>query len=126
MFFEILKKYRNDIILIVVMIALSLSSWFIISANKTEGGSVVIMVDGKEYARYPLNTDRKVVIDDGDNYNILVIKNGVASISDASCPDKLCMNQGDIHYNSETITCLPNKVVVKIISDVEPEVDFYS
>ena len=108
------------------MIILSVSSWFIIDAAKTAGGSVVVMINGKESARYPLNKDVEVTIKNGDGFNILVIKDGIASIIEASCPDKLCVRQPDISYNTETITCLPNSVTVKVISDVAPETDFVS
>ena len=108
------------------MIALSVSSWFIIDALKTEGGTVVVMIDGKESARYPLNKNNSITIKNGDSYNILIIEDKVATIKEASCPDKLCVRQHDIAYNGETITCLPNRVTVKIISDVAPETDFIS
>ena len=126
MFFNVLKKYRNDIILILLMIILSFSAWIIIDAVKVEGGTVIIVNDGKESARYSLNDDFEVTIKNGDNYNHLVIKDGVAKITDASCPDKLCVKQHNIAYNGETITCLPNKIVVKIISENGPETDFTS
>ena len=126
MFFKVLKKYKNDIILIIVMIALSVSSWFIIDAVKTEGGSVIVMIDGKESAKYALNEDSEITIKNGENINNLIIEDGVAKIIEASCPDKLCVKQHSIAYNGETITCLPNKVVVKIISETAPETDFTS
>lgn len=108
------------------MIALSVFSWFIIDAIKTEGGSVVVMIDGKESARYALNKDTQITIKNGDSSNNLIIKDGFAKIVEASCPDKLCVKQNSISYNGETITCLPNKVVVKIISETAPETDFTS
>lgn len=126
MFFDILKKYRNDIILILVMVVLSGFSWLIIDAIKTEGGTAVVLIDGKESARYPLNKNNKITIKNGDEYNVLVIEDNFASIKEASCPDKLCVKQHDIAYNGETLTCLPNKVVVKIISETAPETDFIS
>ncbi len=126
MFFETLKKYRNDVILIIIMIILSVSSWVIIDTVKTEGGSVVVLTDGKETARYPLNKDAEITIKNEDKFNLLIIKDGTAKIIEASCPDKLCVNQHSITYNGETITCLPNKVVVKVISEKTPETDFTS
>lgn len=126
MFFEILRKYRNDIILIVCLLIISTSAWFIIDATKTEGGTVVVMKEGKEYARYPLNRDAEIVIKNGKGHNLLVIKDGSATIEEASCPDKLCVKQPDIAYNGETLVCLPNKITVKIISEIEPEADFVS
>lgn len=105
---------------------MSVSTWLIIDATKTAGGSVVVMIDGKESARYPLNKDAEITIKNGENYNILVIKDSKAEIIEASCPDKLCVKQNEIAYNGETLTCLPHRVTVKVVSDKSSETDFIS
>ena len=87
------KHYlRNDIILIVSVILVSLLAVFLINANKTEGGKAVVVKDGKEVASYPLNIDTEVKLENNGGYNILVIKDGCAYIKEASCPDKICVN----------------------------------
>lgn len=127
MTFKKLKKYRNDIILIFCLILLSFSSWFIIDAIKTKGDCVIVMLNREEYARYPLNEDAEIKIENGDEFNILEIKNGKAKIVEASCPDKYCVKQGAISYNLQIpLTCKPNRVTVKVISDETPEIDFVS
>ena len=42
---------------------------------------------------------------------------------DASCPDQLCVDQNEISFDKESIICLPNKVVLTVISDTESDVD---
>ena len=119
------KNYlRNDIILISSVILLCLAAIFIFNANKTEGGRAVVIRNGKEVASYPLNVDTEVCLENGKDYNILVIKDGYAYIKEASCPDKLCVNNTKKKYNGETLICLPNKITVKIVSGSEPETDF--
>lgn len=119
------KHYlRNDIILIVSVILVSLLAVFLINANKTEGGKAVVVKDGKEVASYPLNIDTEVKLENNGGYNILVIKDGYAYIKEASCPDKICVNNTKKKYNGETLVCLPNKTTVKIVSNEEPETDF--
>ena len=36
-------------------------------------------------------------------------------MTDADCPDKLCVKTGRISKTGETIVCLPHRVVVEII-----------
>lgn len=48
------------------------------------------------------------------NYNIVRVENGRISVSDASCPDKICVNTGYITNGSVPISCLPNKLIIKI------------
>ena len=46
--------------------------------------------------------------------NHIVIQDNAVYMSDADCPDKLCVHTGTIHKTSETIVCLPHRVVVEI------------
>ena len=51
--------------------------------------------------------------------NTLVIENGQVYISDASCPDKVCIYQGKISRPGEMIVCLPNLMIAKIVGEEE-------
>jgi hypothetical protein len=53
----------------------------------------------------------------------LIIKDGYADIVEASCPDALCVHQKSIHNNGEKMICLPNKVLVEVISENKSSVD---
>ena len=117
------KKHRNDLILIAVLLAAAGIAFGIIQLGKKSGGYAVVVQDGKEVATYPLNMDTSVTINSPTGFNTLVIKDGKADVTDADCPDKLCVNQHSISYDGETIVCLPNKLVVKIVSEAESDVD---
>lgn len=117
------KKHRNDIILIAALLAAAGIAFGVIQLGKTRGGYAVVVQDGAETAKYPLSEDISVTITSPTGYNTLVIKDGKADVTDADCPDKLCVNQHSISYNGETIVCLPNKLVVKIVSGEEADVD---
>ncbi len=54
-----------------------------------------------------------------------MIENGTAYLSDANCPDKLCVHQGKISRTGEVITCLPNKLTVTVFG-AEESVDLIS
>ena len=58
--------------------------------------------------------ERFFVEDDPCEYNILVIKNGQVSVSEASCPDQICVHHKKIEHEGESIVCLPHKFVVTI------------
>lgn len=124
--FSLLKKHRNDIILISVVLIIAVVGWLLITLNKTEGGYAVVVIDGEETASYPLNRNTEVRLTFRDDYNILVIEDGAAHIESASCPDKLCVMQEEVRYNGETLVCLPNKTTVKIVSQVDSEIDLIS
>lgn len=109
------KKLRNDVILIAVCLFVSLALWAVVMLTKKPGEVVVVTVNGEEYARYPLSEDREVVIETERGKNILVIKDGYADITEASCPDGLCERQRKIDESGESLVCLPNKVTVTVI-----------
>ena len=97
------KKHRNDLILIAVLLAAAGIAFGIIQLGKKSGGYAVVVQDGKEVATYPLNVDTSVTINSPTGFNTLVIKDGKADVTDADCPDKLCVNQHSISYDGETL-----------------------
>lgn len=117
-----MKIKRNDIILIALFLIIAMGIMAFLSITRTDGAIVTVKVNNEIVGTYSLNEDITVQIGD-NNYNVLVIENGKARISEASCPDLLCVNQKAISYNGESIICLPNKVVVEIIGNESSDID---
>lgn len=99
------------------MLLIALALLLVVELTKEEGARVVVKVDGKEIAEYSLTVDGKYELNGGTN--TLVIENGHAYLSDANCPDKLCVHQGKISRTGEVITCLPNKLTVTVFGAKE-------
>lgn len=118
---------KNDIIVIAVILAVAAASWSGMRAwqrENTKTPTAVVTVDGAEFGRFLLREDvtEKIELPDG-SYNILEIKNGKARVTEASCPDGICVNHRAVSRQGETIVCLPNKVVVEIQNGAEPDLD---
>ncbi len=118
-----MEKHKNDIILFVCLLAVALIAYFAFTQARTEGATVLVTVDGEKIAEYPLSENTEIRIGDSDCGNTLVIKDGKAHIKNASCPDKIC-ERNEIHYNGESIVCLPNKTVISVKSADEAPHDF--
>lgn len=114
---------KRDIILIASILAVAIALFLIVELTKEEGAGVVVKVDGVEVAEYSLSKNGTYPLNGGTN--ILVIENGRAYLSDANCPDKLCVHQGKISRTGEVITCLPNKLTVTVFG-AEESVDLIS
>ena len=118
---------KNDVILIAGLLLAALAafggiSWYL--AADTQKAEAVVEVDGQEKGRYPLDQDTSVEIQlEGGSYNLLEIKDGRADITEASCPDKICVDHRPVSRRGESLVCLPNKVVVEIENGQEAEVD---
>lgn len=79
--------------------------------------SLRITVDGEIYGIYSLSEQlQQIVI--GDT-NVCVIEDWYCKMTEASCPKHICMESKKIRKDGEMIVCLPNKVVLEIISDDE-------
>ena len=110
---------KNDIKLILILL---LSTLIVVGAlfarkltEEQDGKRVVVSVDGVEVASFPLDEDRTYEISGYDEgHNTLIIRDGEAYMSDASCPDHLCMGMGKISHAGQSIICLPNRVIVEI------------
>ena len=101
-----------DLVLIVVLLLVTLSVYFVFSAVTEEGRVVRVYKGNRVIAEYPLSVDAEYSIGNG---NTLKIENGEAFMSSADCPDKWCMRQGKICDKGERVTCLPNKVMLEIV-----------
>lgn len=92
--------------------------------NSGRADLVFVLQDGEQVAAYPLSEDRTAIISyDENEYNLLMISGGTAFVSDADCPDRLCVSQKAISRKGESIICLPHKLVILIDSEEVGEVD---
>lgn len=114
------KKNDNILIAVILVIALLFGVVLIFTQKSAENGMVIVTIDGAEYARYSLdeNIQEKIVQSDG-SYNILEIKDGEVDVTEASCPDGICVDHHKISKTNQNIVCLPNKVVISIENSEE-------
>ena len=137
---------KSDIWLITILIIASLVGIFfsIKTLKNTAEKYCQISVDGKviktitlreEYTeKITIETDHKdtnlkdIILKNSDSknlksYNVIKINNGTVEIIEADCPDQICVKSGLISIPSQQIVCLPNKVIVKVISKDENKLD---
>ena len=109
-------NYTRDLILVAVLLVAALALFFGLRSRQARdtgtGAQAVVTVDGKEIGRYPLKKSGTFPLNGGTN--ILVVENGEAWVSEANCPDKVCMGMGKISRNGEFIACLPNRLLVVV------------
>ena len=114
---------NNDLILIAVILAVAVLILGYSLLTRTEGAYAVVTVDGEEIGRYRLDKPLETEIVSAFGRNVLVIADGKASVIEADCPDGLCVSQGAICYEGETIVCLPHRLIVAIEGGTAGEID---
>ena len=71
-------------------------------------------MDGEVFGEYSLDENREIAI--GDT-NVCRIQDGKVQMTEADCPDQLCIHQRAVDAGGGSVICLPNKVVIEAISD---------
>lgn len=114
------KKKKRDIIFIGVLLVVALIAFFVVDKFiKKDGNKVVIKVDGEIVKIVNLTDTNNIIVNGYDGgTNTVVIENGTVYMTEADCPDKICVNTGKISKIGETIVCLPHRVVVEIQGEV--------
>lgn len=120
-----MKSLKIDIILIISVLIAAFFIWAVpFFTQRGKPASVNVFQDGQKIGVYSLSEDQTVFIPcEEEHYNLLFISNGAASISDADCPDGLCVKAHSIQQSGESIICLPHKLVIQIESEKEGTLD---
>lgn len=105
---------KADIILAILLIIAGLAVSYAFAAGNQTGQTVYIMVEGEEYGYYSLLEDQTVSVEQDGHINKITIKDGKVSMAFSDCRNQDCVLQGEISDTSQSIVCLPNKVVVEI------------
>ena len=119
------KSCKRDIVFIAAATVILLIVFIISRLIYSRPGDIVrVEYEGRLVGEYALAEDKSIYIPDEENTkNILNISGGEVYMSEADCPDKLCIKQGRIKNGGESIVCLPNSVVITVISDSEAGYD---
>ncbi|MCC8142127.1 MAG: NusG domain II-containing protein [Lachnospiraceae bacterium] len=120
------KIGKKEIILLIILFAALFVIWFCYhQIHRESGNRIRVTVAGETLGEYDLSTDREIPIESGGSVtNTLIISEGKADMISADCPDQICVNAQPVSKKNESIVCLPNQIVVEVISsDEEPEFD---
>ncbi len=115
------KTAIRDIVLVILLVVLA-GGMYIGNQimNRKPAVIVEVSVDGVVVEELDLSKDTEFVVKGYQGgTNTLVIENGQVYITDATCPDKVCIHQGKINRSGEMIVCLPNLMIAKIVGEEE-------
>lgn len=112
-----IRRADSILFLIIVLVGVLLLGIYLFYPRK-EAAQMIVTMDGKEYCSASLATNQTIPIEeDGATINVITIEDGEVYMSDATCPDQLCIKQGHKSKDGETIVCLPHRVVVTVLSE---------
>lgn len=114
---------KTDFILILIVLAVAGAAGLILHFGSDGGEYVRLEVDSKVYDTVSLSENRTVELNTEYGTNTVVIENKTVSVTDADCPDKICVKHSKISKTGESIICLPHRLVVTVVDENEPEID---
>ena len=105
---------KGDLILIFTILILAAAFLLFTKFSRQEGGCFVVTIEGREYGRWSLDKDQTINISENGFHNRLQVSRGKVEMTEADCPDKICVHHKPAAYEGETIICLPHKLVVTV------------
>ncbi len=112
------EKAEKILYSILAVVTAGLLIWHFVTPPK--GKQVEVRVEGKLLETCALDVDKTFAIGEKGHRNFVVIKDGAAQVTEADCPDQVCVNRGKISRVGESIICLPHRVVIEVTSDEKP------
>ena len=104
------------VILGVLLLAAVIGLVFVRSQRET-GAEVQVLQGGEVTDTLSLGKNVTRRYENGNGgYNIVEVREGKVSVTEASCPDKVCVNHGPTDQTADPIVCLPNKLVVRVLA----------
>lgn len=112
-----MKRTRFWVILIGILLAASLAA-AVLLAGRTQGGTARVYQNGVLLRTIDLNgVDEPyafTVEDDRGGTNVVEVERGRIRVSQADCPDQVCVRQGWISTSAAPVVCLPHGLVIEI------------
>lgn len=115
-----MKKAKIITIAVIILFAASAAGTFFVM-QKPKGRIAEVVQDGKVLYTIDLNTaeNRSFTVSYGDSSNTITVENGEIYVSDAECPDKICIKTGKLQCESLPIVCLPNRLIIRFKEGTE-------
>lgn len=117
-----LNVKKGDIYIVGIVCLVTLVG-FVITRTKEPGQIVKITYKGQE-TEYSIADEQEIVIEDHHEVtNIVKISDKCVVMTEANCPDQICVKHKAIQKDGEMIVCLPNQVFVEVVGGKEKEID---
>ena len=110
---------KTRVILFLLLAAVAASAaWLLLRDGDTDAPTARILRDGVLLEKIDLNQVEEsytLTFEDERGTNTVLVEPGRIRISEADCPDQVCVNQGFISDGTVPIVCLPHRLLVEIV-----------
>jgi hypothetical protein len=114
-------KVKGDLVVIVVLLLIGVGAFVynqVVLPKRAPGNKVLIEIEGKVVRELDMARDAAPIrFETEHGYNIVEIRDGQVRVSDADCPDQICVHTGWRRHVGQVIVCMPHYFVVRIMGD---------
>lgn len=110
---------RTKVILLLLLAAAAVSAAYILLRDRgTDAPVARVTRDGvllKEIDLGGVDAPYSLTFEDGSGTNTVLVEKGRVCVSEADCPDQICVHQGWISDSVIPIICLPHRLMIEIV-----------
>lgn len=106
-----------DVIIIVLALILTASTFVFFSLSRDEHNSAVVRTYDSEFS-VDLENDGEIELDSNGYHYILQVIDGEISVKEATCRCGICVDSSPIGKRSGSIVCLPGKLIITCTKEV--------
>ena len=110
---------RTKVILLLLLAAAAVSAAYILFRGAGTAGPVArVTRDGvllEEIDLSRVDAPYSLTFEDGSGSNTVLVERGRIRVSEADCPDQICVHQGWISDDLIPIICLPHRLLIEIV-----------
>ncbi len=111
-----------DLVPVVLILAVAVL-WFWWQFSAPAGAVAVVTTDDGQRA-IPLSQNATTTLVGRDGLTLtLVVKDGELSVTQADCPDQLCVHTAPVSKAGDTVACVPAGIAVTVEGDADEAPD---
>lgn len=111
------QKRQDHFDLLLAAAVLSVGA-LLLQKKQTPSPVARITLDGELLQEIPLDEVEEsysFTVDSEGGSNTVLVEPGRIRVSEADCPDQVCVNQGFISDGTVPVVCLPHKLMIEIV-----------
>lgn len=118
------KTLRNDLILIISLLVIAITSLIIVLVNRAKNNSIAkVMVQNEVVLKIDLNKENDYEVEGLKGKVHIHVKDGAIAIVESNCPHQDCVNMGYVKESGRPIICAYNGVTIIIEGDSNYDIE---
>ena len=110
---------KSDIKLVIILLVIIICIFIVINITKEKGSTAHVYYEDKLLLTIDLNIDGEYTVDGELGDVVLEVKDKQIRVKEENSPKNICSKEGFIGDSSRILVCLPNKIIIKIVGNME-------